>query len=331
MGERGLTEAEVIGVIRGMASGPLSGVRVPIGDDAALVSFARGDALLTVDSIYEGIHFNLDTHQLSDVGWKAVAAGVSDIAAMGGQACYALLSFGFDEPPAPEEVRGLTTGALEMLASCNCALVGGDVCRSRGGLAVTAAIAGTPPPGGPVLRSGARRGDAVCVTGDLGDSAAGLHILSRKDDALRAAFPRLVEAHLRPKPDVLAGELLASAGASAMEDVSDGLAADLRHICEESRVGAEVGEELIPMSAELVELARAEGVDPVEWAFAGGEDYGLLFTVAQRDLERAGEALRSHGIPYARLGTITGEGGPVLLGKDGASRDLARGGFDHFA
>lgn len=326
-----LNEAEIIALIRELAGEPPPGVEVPIGDDAASYHFTGGDVLATVDSIYEGVHFNLDTFHLSDVGWKAAAAGVSDIAAMGGQPSCALLSLAFAQAPTAEDVRALVSGLIEMLASCSCALVGGDVCRSGGGLALTVTVLGTPPPGGPVLRGGAGEGDIIGLTGCVGDSGAGLFILELGRDELRSRYPRLVEAHLRPRPRVEAAGLLAAAGASAMEDVSDGLAADLSHICEMSALGCEVEECLLPLGDDLRAFAGEVGEDPLRWALSGGEDYELLFTAPPDRFETACGSLLSSGIAVARLGSMNAGGARCVLLRDNGERVELRGaGYDHF-
>jgi thiamine-monophosphate kinase len=326
----GMSESEIIALVREMACGPTAGVRVPIGDDAALFEFVGGSVLLTVDSVYEGVHFTLDAFGYSDVGWKAVAAGVSDIAAMGGEPSCLLLSLGFGSAPEPADVRSLLEGVIEMASSCNCALIGGDVCRSGAGLALTVTVAGTPPPSGVVLRSGARPGDLIGVTGGLGGSGAGLFVLEQGGDDLRSRFPGLVEAHLRPRPRVLAGGLLAAAGATAMEDVSDGLGPDLNHICDESGVGCEVESALVPVNEQVLTLASECGVDPLEWALGGGEDYELLFTAHPGHFDTAVNALALHGIPAARLGTVTEmERGRILVTGRGRE-ELGGESFEHF-
>lgn len=328
---RALNEAGIIAVIREMAGGPFPGLEVPIGDDAAAFHFTGGTALLTVDSLYEGVHFNLDTHHLSDVGWKAAAAGVSDIAAMGGEPSCALLSIGFEAAPVEREVRDLLGGLLEMLSSCHCALAGGDVSRSMAGLSLTVTVAGTPPAGGPVPRGGALQGDVIGLTGYAGDSAAGLFLLERGPEGMRGKFPGLVEAHLRPRPGVREGRLLAAAGARAMEDTSDGLAADLGHICEESGLGCEIREDAVPLSEDLRRLAGEVGVEPIEWALSGGEDYELIFATPPGVFDESARSLGDHGIRVSRLGVMTGrEGGCVLVARGGGMVDLEGGGFDHF-
>ena len=329
---RRLSESEIIAIVREMTPADEPGVMVPVGDDAAQFHFSGGDVLLSTDSMYEGVHFDLDSCTLSDVGWKAMVAGVSDIGAMGGQPLCALLSVAFGEAPLRSEVVSLMDGVLEMLASCHCALVGGDVSRSVSGLSLTATVAGTPPPTGPVRRGGAARGDILGVTGTVGDSAAGLLILERGSDALRGGYPDLVEAHLRPRPRVLAGGILAAAGVSAMEDVSDGLAVDLSHICEESGLGCEIEEGLVPVSAEAVALGRELGVDPMDWALAGGEDYELVFTAPPGRFEKATRILGDHGIVAARVGVMkASEAGRVAIQSDGTRRELKGMGYEHFA
>lgn len=326
----GLTEAEIIALIREMAGGPSPGVEVPIGDDAALFNFTGGSVLLTMDSIYEGVHFNLETFHYSNVGWKALAAGVSDIAAMGGEPSCALLSLAFGRAPERDDVRSLVAGVLEMASSCNCALVGGDVCRSGGGLAVTVMVAGIAPPEGPVLRGGANQGDVIGVTGTVGDSGAGLFVLNQDSRGLQAMLPGLVEAHLRPRPRVQAGRLLAAAGVSAMEDLSDGLATDLVHICDESHVGCEVEAGLVPLSDELMALAREVGEEPLSWALGGGEDYELIFTAHPGRFDKAINALALHDIDATRIGTVIAESEGCRLLTDAGSIDLGGIGYDHF-
>jgi thiamine-monophosphate kinase len=326
-----LTEKQIIALIRELAGEPGPGVEVPIGDDAALFDFTGGRVLLSTDSIYEDVHFSLDYYHLSDVGWRAAAAGISDIAAMGGEPSCMLLSLAYGRAPEREEVGALVGGVLEMASTQNCALVGGDVCRSRSGLALTVTVAGTPPPGGPVLRSGAGEGDRIGITGTLGGSGAGLFILNRGDDRLRARFPQLVESHLRPRPMVQAGQVLAAAGVSAMEDVSDGLAADMCHICAESGVGCEVEARMLPVGDELLALAGEVGVEPLSWALAGGEDYQLIFTAHPGRFDKAVNALALHGINARCIGTVTGAGGGCALLTEEGRRDLGGTGYDHFA
>jgi len=331
LGSKPLSEGEAISLIRQMIGAPGPGVEIGAGDDAALFHFASDSVILTVDSMFEGIHFKLDTSGLADVGWKAMAASISDVAAMGGQPACALVSVGLGSPPTEDEIRALMGGALEAAASCNCAVIGGDLCRTGCGLGISVTVAGIPHPSGPVLRSGARQGDVIGVTGHLGDSAGGLHVLASGNDELRAKFAGLVEAHLRPRPRVLAGEIIAASGATSMEDISDGLALDLLHICRESGVGCEVFAESVPLSGELMTLSQEACADPLGWALGGGEDFELVFTLPPGCFEGAAAALAGHGVPVAKIGSITlASAGTKLIARDGRRTDLEGLGYDHF-
>lgn len=330
--ERQLTELETIQVIRESLEGqPREGVVLGPGDDAAIFSFSSEDVVLTIDAMFEGIHFSLDTYDMADVGYKAMASSISDIAAMGGQPACALLSFSFGAAPTRSQVRGLMSGAIEMAGEAHCPIVGGDVTRSACGLSVTVAVAGLPNPAQTVRRSGAQPGDVIGVTGTIGDSAAGLFILKSGSDALRSKYPALVEAHLRPRPQITAGQLLAEAGVTALEDVSDGLAMDLTHICHESRTGCEVLAENVPLSEGAVALGREAMIDPLQWAMAGGEDYQLVFTASPGRFDAAVGSLTLHGVRAARVGTIgpLGSGITSVL-ADGSRNDMEGTGYDHF-
>ncbi len=330
MSEEGLSESEIITIISERASSG-GGLTLGIGDDAAMYHFNRPDVLLTVDSLYEGTHFDLSTHHLSDVGWKAAAVNISDIAAMGGTPDCALLSLAWDRPPTRRELNSLIGGMTECLFDFGCALAGGDTCRSEAGLSLTVTVAGTPPPSGPIERSGASPGDVVLLTGTVGDSAAGLYILKSGVDELSSEFPLLAESHLRPRPRVREGELIASSGATAMVDVSDGLARDMRNICQASGVGCELLEETVPMSPGVLTLAARVGVDPLSWALGGGEDYQLLFTVSASRLRSSVEELTDSGVEVTRLGEITETTDTVILTRDGKRKDLGGIGYEHFS
>lgn len=330
MDETVLSEREAVLLIREMIGPPAPGVVVGPGDDAAVFDFADSGVILTIDAIFEDVHFSLDTYGYSDLGWKAMASSVSDIAAMGGQPTCALISLSFASPPTRSEIEGFMVGALEMADRYSCPIIGGDLCRSRQGLGVTVTVAGIAHPRGVVLRSGAREGDQIGVTGELGDSAAGLAVLNSGRDDLRSRYSALVEAHLRPHPRVQAGDVLACCGVSAMEDVSDGLAADLFNICAASGVGCDIFAAEVPLGDETVQLADEIGVDPLFWALDGGEDYELLFTASPDRFEEAMAALAAHGMPASRVGAVTPEAsGRKVFGRDGRASDL-EGGYDHF-
>ena len=279
-----------------------------IGDDVAVVRGPSGALLLAADAVVAGVHADLDLVGLDDMGWKALVANVSDIAAVGGRPCYALVTVA--APLSELDFDLLYDGLLEAAEAYGCPVVGGDLSSSPT-LVVSVAVvgdAGTAPPA-PVLRSGAAPGDTLFVTGPLGSSAAGLQLL-RAGHGTEA--PDLTLAHRRPRARLAEGAAARAAGATAMIDVSDGLAADLRHVAEASQVG--VALDHVP----VVEGASRDD------ALGGGEDYELAFTApdgmaVERVFAEAGLA------SPIRVGSCTADTGTLLL--DGEL--LAAVGWEH--
>jgi thiamine-monophosphate kinase len=265
--------------------GHLDPPEVGIGDDAAVVRLPVGDwLLLAADTVVAGVHADLGLTGLDDLGWKAVAANVSDIAAMGGCPAHLLVTV---SGPADTDLDLLYRGIAEAAGWYRCAVVGGDLANGPA-LVVTVAITGTLP-GPPILRSGARPGDGVWVSGPLGLSAAGLRLLKERG---KGATGDAVDAHRRPRPSVAAGLAARAAGASSMIDVSDGLAADLGHLGDASGVGFEID------ALDVGEGATAEE------ALVGGEDYVLAFTAPNDDAVMTAFA----GLPPpVRIGTCLPE------------------------
>ncbi|MBW3556852.1 MAG: thiamine-phosphate kinase [Actinobacteria bacterium] len=261
-----------------------------IGDDTAVLSGMSGETLLAADLVVAGVHADLALVGLDDVGWKAVAVNVSDVAAMGGAPRYLVVSVA---GPRGTDLDLLYAGISSAAATYGCSVVGGDL-SSAPILVVAVTVVGDGGDGGrpPVLRSGASAGDTVFVTGPLGGSAAGLRLLRSGADE-----GPLVQAHRRPQARVAEGRAARDAGATAMIDVSDGFGADLGHLLDSSAVGAEIDEDALP----VVEGATREE------AWAGGEDYELVFTApgpADRVISAfAGRRLRT---PVA-VGSITAD------------------------
>jgi thiamine-monophosphate kinase len=267
-----------------------------VGDDVAVVPAPKGNMLLAADAVVAGVHADLDLVGLDDMGWKAVVANVSDIAAMGGRPCSAVVTVA--GPLGQLDVELLYDGLIAAAEAYECPIVGGDLSTCVT-LVVSVAIvgdAGDAVPG-PVLRSGARPGDTVFVTGPLGSSAAGLELLrtGRVSEA-----PDLVLAHCRPRARLDEGTVARAAGATAMIDVSDGLAADLRHIAEASGVGVVL--DRVPVAIGVNRISD----DPEALALGGGEDYELLFTASDPELIEATFAARGLGVPL-RIGRCTAD------------------------
>jgi thiamine-monophosphate kinase len=275
------------------------------GDDAA-VTRARPYAVTSIDTLVDGVHFERATHSARDIGWKALATALSDLAAMGAEAGEAYVSVVL--PEGFVEALDLVAGMEELAASFGATIAGGDVVRG-GLLVVTVAVVGWADREDQLVgRDGARPGDLVGVTGELGGSEAGRRVL-----AAGGSEPvELVQRHLRPVPRLESGTKLARAGASAMIDLSDGLATDARHVADRSGVA---------ISVRLDEIPRASGVSP-EDAVTGGDDYELLVTVP-RGRRDAAEA----AAPLSWIGEVSSGSGLVLLGPDGPVSGLS--GYEH--
>jgi thiamine-monophosphate kinase len=332
----GFTESELVAMIRTLLAGEAPGVQLGPGDDAALVDLGRHTGILTADMLVEGVHFTRETIVPHDLGYKAITVNVSDVAAMGGSPRYAVVSLGL--PPdvelawVVELYAGLRDGAAEYAMS----VVGGDTSRAEV-IVVSVAMTGEVAKGGAVTRAGARPGDSLVVTGSLGASAAGL-LLSQTDprrmgSALASEHGRaLIAAHARPVARVGEGQTLAQLGARAMIDVSDGLTADLARLCRESEVGAAVWLDAVPVAAGLAELGPTIGLDPLELALSGGEDYELLAALPPGAFERAADMLSARfGTPLTDIGEIREGVGLVAVEADGSEGPLAGEGWDHFA
>jgi thiamine-monophosphate kinase len=309
-----------------------AGVILGIGDDCAALAGDGADYLLwTIDTLVEGVHFDLAYTSLSQLGWKSLAVNLSDIAAMGGEPRQALLSLGW--PPARD--RGLALELAQGLAQAareyGVAIIGGDTVASPGGLIVTVTLTGQVPAAQMQRRAGAQIGDLIFVTGPLGEAAAGLEILRRGLDLPPDLKDALTEAHLRPRPHLRAGRLLAQEGlATALIDTSDGVATDLYHICQASGVGARLPAAGVPVSPRVKAAAPPLGRDPLDLALAGGEDYLLLFTCPPELAGRLPASFSRAGlaVPFP-LGRIV-PGDRVLLETSAGAVDISGRGYDHF-
>jgi len=321
-----LAELGEFGLIDRIAHQVAASPSVPLGigdDAAALLPTPHHLTLITSDMLLEGVHFDLSFCDPQSLGRKSLAVNLSDLAAMGARPRQFLLGIALPAELSLEFMDGFMAGVLAMAERFGVTLVGGDTCASKGGLAISITALGEQVPERVVKRSGASVGDLIYLSGTVGDAAAGLAELRR---GVREGF--LVERQLDPQPRVAAGVALAEAGlASAMIDVSDGVLADLGHICELSGTGARLNLGGLPLSAEY---RAACGADPFALALSGGEDYELLFC-SPRDRRAEVEALfQKVGLPVSLLGEIT-EGNQVeLFTPAGEPYTLARRGFDHF-
>lgn len=328
LGERGLIER-----LRRRLGPPGRGVLLGIGDDAAAVAWPGDTLLLTTDTLIEDIHFRRTTATLREIGAKALAVNLSDIAAMGGEPRFALLALVLPPTSLVADVDDLYAGLQDMAARHGVALVGGDTCAAPDRIVLTITLVGGVE-GEPVRRGGAQPGDTILVTGTLGAAAAGLATLERSTPSVPpAAAAAVSRAHRVPIPRVAEGRVIQASGvATAMIDLSDGLATDLAHIAAESGVGAEVRLAALPVGDATREVARAVGADPLVWATSGGEDYELLFTATPEGAAAlARRVTEETGTPVSVIGEIRPAGSGLRF-LDEAGRPVAvRAGFDHFA
>jgi len=309
-----------------------AGVILSIGDDCAAIEIPGPDYLLwTVDTLVEGVHFDLAYTTLAQLGWKSLTVNLSDIAAMGGDPGSALLSLGWppdrDRRLALEFAAGLAQAAREY----GVAVIGGDTVASPGGLIVTVTLTGRVPAGQMLRRAGAKVGDLIFVTGPLGEAAAGLKILRQGLALPQELQEPLTEAQLRPRPHLRAGRLLAQEGlATTLIDTSDGIATDLYHICRASGVGARLPAALVPVSPRVMAAAPHLGRAPLDLALSGGEDYLLLFTATPSMAGRLPESFSRAGLAAPLpLGRIV-DGDRVILETSAGEVDISGQGYDHF-
>lgn len=295
-----------------------------IGDDAAALLPTPGTlTLITTDMLLEGVHFDLNFCDPQNLGRKSLAVNLSDLAAMGARPRQFLLSIALPAKLSLEFVDGFMEGVLEQAERFGVTLVGGDTCASLGGLAISITALGEQLPQHVLKRSGAAPGDLVCLTGTVGDAALGLDELRQ---GVRQGY--LAARQLDPTPRVAAGVGLAEAGlASAMIDVSDGVLADLGHICELSGVGARLELARLPLSDEY---RAACGADPYALALSGGEDYELLFCIPREKEARVKELLKGLGLRFSVIGEITRESSLQLATPEGGAYQPGKRGFDHF-
>jgi thiamine-monophosphate kinase len=293
---------------------------VGIGDDAAVVNLRPSASLVaTADALVEDVHFRWSWSSPADVGWKSVVVNVSDLAAMGAEPRWMLVTLGAPPDTSEERLKALYGGVDEACREYGCELVGGDTVRTP--TVVIAVTALGEIHGEPLRRSGAEPGDVLAVTGPLGKAAAGLNLLMSGDptkgppsDALRC-----IDAHRRPAARVAEGGALQRAAAHAAMDVSDGLASDVRRLAEASGVGIEI--ESVPVAPEAQRIADARGWDARAMALGGGEDMELLAALPTEQVDVAGCEL----IP---IGRVVEEG--LWLLRDGERIPLPDAGFDHF-
>jgi thiamine-monophosphate kinase len=304
-------------------------VSTGIGDDAAVLSAPAGKLLVTVDMLAEGVHFDRAYCEPADLGHKLLAVSLSDIASMAGTPLYCVISLALPTGTGEGFLEAFYGGLGQLARQCGVDVVGGNLTASRGGLVLDLCLLGQS--GAPALRSGARAGDRLAVTGTLGASAIGLQALRRWGRGACDRFPDVCRAHLRPEPRVRFGQAVGGTATpiSAMIDISDGLTSEAHHLAAQSNVGIQIREEAIPVAPATRAAAAALPADWLRAALDGGEDYELLFTFDPAQTAAIEAAARSTGTPVTVIGEVTGGGGVWWERAGGTREPLAPGGWTH--
>ncbi len=309
-------------------------VTLGIGDDTASFLPRPGyEILVTCDSLVEGRHYLPGHITPLDLGRRAMTLNISDIGAMGGQPLYALVSLGLKADFPVQDVEEMYRGFLVELNPFKASIIGGNLTRSGNGLFIDITLIGEVEQGKGVRRSGARPGDVILVTGYPGQAAAGLGLLLRAQNDSKILDHPLIKIFNTPSHRALLGATLAQAGlATAMIDTSDGLLADLGHICQESRVGADLSREKLPISDALRRTAALLNQDPYEFLLGESDDYELVITCRPEDVALLlSESAQCCPVPVTEIGRITERPGEIaLLLSDGQRRPLKPSGWDHF-
>jgi thiamine-monophosphate kinase len=310
-------------------------VVVGVGDDAAVLEIGGAeDLVISTDASVENVHFRTDIQPADEIGHRAMTGALSDLAAMGATGIAAFVALHAPPDAAVEFVHDLYRGMERVASPAGVQVAGGDTVR--GALALDITVVGVVPRGRAVLRSGAREGDRLYVSGALGRSEAGRRLLSGEAaPGVPARFRSAAESgHRAPRPRFDVSELLMRLPRrpTAMIDVSDGLAIDLRRLCEASGVGCSVEVERVPVDDAARCIAEGEGRDPLSLALEGGEDWELLFAIGAEGAGDLEEAARRAGLSVSAIGRILARReGMALTREDGSRRELPLAGWDHFA
>ncbi|MCK4404256.1 MAG: thiamine-phosphate kinase [candidate division Zixibacteria bacterium] len=302
-------------------------VVVNIGDDAAIIRSSPDRLLIfTTDTLVDKIHFDLKYFTFEEIGWKAMVANLSDIAAMGGLPRYALVTVGLPKSVRVEEVLSIYKGASNIARRYNCKIIGGDTTLVPKDLFISIALLGEVEKKFLVTRNGAKKGDLICVTGNLGEAQAGLEFLKKHGRQKLS----LVKKHMQPFPRINEARILVrNLKINSMIDISDGLSSELFHLTDESHLGALIYEQNIPISSKCLKLAPLLNKTPLSWALSSGEEYELLLTFGKKDLSKI-EKVKSK-VNISVIGEMVDKrDGVKLIHKSGRMKDLRKVGFVHF-
>lgn len=302
-------------------------VLVNIGDDAAVIKPSSDKLLVfTTDTLMEKVHFDLSYFTFQQIGWKTMVANLSDVAAMGGLPKFALVTMGLPKSISVENVISIYDGMNKAAKRHKCKIIGGDTLFSPQGIFISIALLGEVEKKFLVKRNGAKKGDLICVTGDLGEAQAGLEFLKKYPHQK----PSLVRKHLTPFPRINEARILVkNFKISSMIDISDGLSSELFHLTEENQLGAVIYEAKIPISPNCVKAGDLLKRSPLLWALSSGEEYELLFTIGKKELSGLEKIKKM--VKVSVIGEMLDKKeGVFLLEKSAKKRKLRKSGFTHF-
>jgi thiamine-monophosphate kinase len=308
-------------------------VALGIGDDCAVLQPQAGmEWVITTDTQVEDVHFRRAWLTPYQIGWRAMAVNLSDIAAMGAQPFGALAALTLPAATEAAFFDQLLDGLCDLGLRLNCPLIGGNLARDPAHLSLTLTVLGRVPLGKAVLRKGARPGDEIWVSGRLGGSAAGLRTFLQTIPMADALCAALRQRYTQPQPRVREAIFLRASGhLTSMIDLSDGLAGDLGHLCEEGGVGAQIVADALPLDSGVREVAMALGEDPMDYALRGGEDFELCYTALPGVFTPLLDEFRGQfGTELTRVGVVTSERSLRLVHGDGSQTPLSPQAFDHF-
>jgi thiamine-monophosphate kinase len=319
-----LGEFGLIDLLAKMAAEKDERLLIGIGDDATAWKGDSSIQLATVDSLIQGVHFPADTVPWTELGWKALAVNLSDIAAMGGVPRHALVSLALPSKTEVDDVTTLYTGLLKLAKKTGVTVVGGDISDAPM-VILNVTVLGSSPQKKILTRSTAKPGELIAVTGYLGAAAAGLEMLTKNLEFEAKVTAHFRQAFFRPTPRVSEGQILLDQGVRTAIDISDGLLADLGQIGKASKVGARIDANRVPVAPKV---KAAFGEKALELALTGGEDYELLFTAKAEVIARIKKAT---SCPISAIGEITAGQGVTVVDRRGKPMELGRTGWEHFS
>ncbi len=322
-------EFELIEKLKKILPSPSKRVFVGIGDDTLIAKPPKNRLLWTVDCLVENVHFDFAYTSSQEVGWKALAVNVSDIAAMGGKPLYALISLAIPRRITEKKILELYQGIKECAKWAKVEVVGGNISRSPKDFFIDVTVIGETSK--PILRRGAKPGECVAITGFPGLSACGFYALKKWGRKATKRFPISTQHHLKPQPRLEFAEKLASYGVSSLIDISDGLSSELNHLSQESKVGIEIEEKLLPLDLEVKRLAQDLKRDSLALRINGGEEYELLMTFPFSRFSDLSMIALEQGVPLTMIGhTVSSPKKVQLRTRQGKLKPMIAKGWTHF-